>query len=399
MLIGVVGKANVGKSTFFKALTLANVEIANYPFATIKPNHGIGFVKVDCMDKFFNLQCEPRFGYCTNHERFVPIDLLDVAGLVPGAHEGKGMGNQFLDDLRQADAFIHVVDIAGTTNERGEPVEPGSYNPLDDIKFLETELDMWFLRLLNKSWEKFARQTNQENAQMDKAIVKQFSGLGVTEPIVRKVMKKLNLLEKKVLAWDGNDLRKFASELRKETKPMIIAANKIDTKAGQENFNRINEAFKDYLIVPCSAESELALKEAAHHKLINYVPGENNFEITAPDKLNDKQKAALNFIKANILDKFGSTGVEDILDKAVFGLLRLMPVYPVANNKLSDKDGNILPDCFLVPQNTTALEFAFRVHTDIGNSFIRAIDMKTKQVVGKDHPLKPGDVIEIVAGK
>ncbi len=258
---------------------------------------------------------------------------------------------------------------------------------------------MWFLRLLNKSWEKFARQVNQENTPVDKAIVKQFSGLGVTEPIVKKVMKKLGLYEKKVLFWDENDLRKLASELRKETKPMIIAANKIDMNSGQENFARIREQFREHMMIPCSSESELALKEAAHRCLIKYIPGEKSFEILAPEKLNDRQKAALDFIKTNILEKFGSTGVEDTLNKAVFELLKLIPVYPVANNKLSDKDGNILPDCFLVPQNTTALEFAFKVHTDIGNSFIRAIDMKTKQVIGKDHLLKKGDVIELVAGK
>src|SRR3989338_7459591 len=109
MLVGVVGKANVGKSTFFKAATLADVEIANYPFATIKPNHGVGFVKIDCIDKEFNIQCNPREGYCVSGYRFVPVNMIDVAGLVPGAHEGKGMGNQFLDDLNQADVLIHVV--------------------------------------------------------------------------------------------------------------------------------------------------------------------------------------------------------------------------------------------------------------------------------------------------
>ena len=111
MLIGLVGKPSVGKSTFFKAATLAEVEIASYPFTTIKPNHGVGYVKIDCIDKEFNVQCNPNHGFCIDHKRFVPVELMDVAGLVPGASEGKGLGNQFLDDLRQADVFLHIVEI------------------------------------------------------------------------------------------------------------------------------------------------------------------------------------------------------------------------------------------------------------------------------------------------
>ena len=137
MIVGLVGKPSAGKSTFFKAATLAEVEIANYPFTTIEKNEGVGFVKVDCADKEFNVQCNPRFGYCLDHKRFVPIQIIDVAGLVPGAHEGKGRGNQFLDDLRQADVLIHVVDISGSIDENGRPVDRGSYDPANDVIFLD----------------------------------------------------------------------------------------------------------------------------------------------------------------------------------------------------------------------------------------------------------------------
>ncbi|KHO52201.1 MAG: hypothetical protein QT08_C0013G0023 [archaeon GW2011_AR17] len=156
MLIGVVGKPSTGKSTFFKAITLAEVEIANYPFTTIKPNHAVGYIRIACADKDFATQCHPRMGYCIDHQRFLPVDLLDVAGLVPGASEGLGMGNAFLDDLNQADALIHVIDLSGSTNEKGEPVIAGSYDPINDVLFLDEELDLWYLRLLNKGWEKFA---------------------------------------------------------------------------------------------------------------------------------------------------------------------------------------------------------------------------------------------------
>lgn len=394
MIIGIVGKTNTGKSTFFKAATLAEVEIGNYPFVTIKPNSGIGYVKIDCVDKEFNLQCNPRHGYCVGHKRFVPVELIDVAGLVPGAHEGKGLGNQFLDDLRQADLLIHIIDIAGSTNEKGEPIQPGSYEPIKDVKFLEHELDMWYLRLIKKGWEKFAKQVVQEKQKVAKAITKHLSGLGITEEVVKDVITKLNLTTE-ITEWNDEILKKIATELRKKTKPMIIACNKIDIEIGKENFNKLKAQLPDRVLVPCSAECELALKEAAKHKLINYISGESDFKVVANEKLNEKQKNALRFIK-KFLQEFNSTGVQQVLNKAVFELLNYIAVFPVATNKLTDKDGNILPDCFLVPSGTTAVELAYKIHTDIGKNFIKAIDVKTKKVVGKDHILKHLDVIEII---
>jgi len=398
MLVGVIGKSNTGKSTFFKASTLAEVEIANYPFTTIEKNEGVGFIKTDCVDKEFNVKCQPKHGYCLNHKRLVPIKLIDVAGLVPGAHEGKGRGNQFLDDLRQADVLIHILDVSGSTNEKGEPVEPGSYDPTNDIKFLEIELDMWYLRLIKKGWEDFSKKTIQEKSEIPKALAKHLSGLGVNERLTESLLKGLNLSEN-IAEWDDGTLNKIATELRKITKPMIIACNKIDVPGAAENFTKLENKFPDHMLIACSAESELALKEAAKHNLIAYTPGENYFEIKQPDKLSDKQKQALEFIKNNVLQKFNSTGVQEVLDKAVFELLKYIAVFPVANSKLTDKDNNILPDCFLVPENITALDFAFKIHTDIGNSFIKAIDLKTKNVIGKEHQLKNRDVIEIVTSK
>jgi len=397
MLIGIVGKANVGKSTFFKALTLAEVLIANYPFATIDPNKGFGFVKVECVDKDFDVQCNPRTGYCIDHVRFVPVEVLDVAGLVPGAHEGKGMGNKFLDDLRQAHALIHIVDISGSTNDKGEPVEPGSYDPAFDVRFLETELDMWYLSILKKGWEKFARQVQQEGKTASDALAKQLSGLNVNEKMIAAVIKKFNLDPSKPVLWSEKDLNDVAVELRKITKPMIIAANKIDVPTAKDNLERIKKEFPDHIIIPCSAESELALKEAAKKELIKYIPGEKDIEITG--KLSDKQQKALEFVRKNILDTYGTTGVQQALDASVFQLLKYIAIFPGGINKLADQHGNILPDCFLLPGNSKALDFAYHLHTDLGDNFIRAIDVRTKQVIGKDHQLKHRDVIEIITRK
>jgi len=399
MLVGIVGKPSCGKSTFFKAATLAEAEIANYPFTTIKANHGVGYVKVDCADKDFNVKCNPRFGYCIDSIRFVPVDLLDVAGLVPGAHKGQGRGNEFLDDLNQADVLIHVIDISGSVNEKGEPVEPLSYNPSEDIKFLEIELDMWYFRNITKGWEKFARQVQQENREIKQALAKQLSFLRVTEVMIEDVIKSLGLNKEKPSEWTEDNLKQMASELRKITKPMIIAANKVDVPGAADNFTRLQTEFPDYMMIACSAESELALKEAAKHELIKYTPGDNDFELTNETGLSEQQKKGLEFMKDNVLKKFGSTGVQQVLDEAVFNLLKYIAIFPGGVNKLEDKDGNVLPDCFLLPPKSTALDFAYNLHTDLGDKFIRAIDVRTKMVVGKEHLLKNRDVVEIITSK
>jgi ribosome-binding ATPase len=235
MLVGICGKPSTGKSTFLKAATLSDVEVGSFPFTTISPNRATGYVKIDCVDKEFNKQCDPRLGYCVNHKRFIPVEILDVAGLVPGAHEGKGLGNQFLDDLRQAHVLIHVVDISGSLNEKGEDVERNSYDPANDIKFLEHELDMWYFQILKKGWDKFARQMNQEKGDVSKALAKQLSGLGVEENHVKVSIKSL---DPDPLKWDQDTLKFLATELRKLTKPMIIACNKIDVPGGDDNYNK-----------------------------------------------------------------------------------------------------------------------------------------------------------------
>ncbi len=274
MLIGLIGKPSVGKSTFFKAATLAEVEIASYPFTTIKPNHGVGYVKVECIDKEFNTQCNPSHGFCINHQRFVPVDLMDVAGLVPGASQGKGLGNKFLDDLRQADVFVHIVDVSGETDEKGKPTK--NHDVCNDVKFLEEELDEWYYNILLKVWRAFARKLEMEKSKFSEAVSKQFSGLKVKEEQVKNVLLKLNFPEKSS-TWNNEQLKEFASELRKISKPMIIAANKIDTEKGKENYKKLKKEFSDLIIIPCSADSELALREAAKTKLIKYIPGEKDF--------------------------------------------------------------------------------------------------------------------------
>jgi len=391
MLLGLVGKPSCGKSTFFKAVTMADVLIASYPFATIKPNHGIGYVRVKALCKELGVKCNPRTGFCTGEIRFVPVELMDVAGLIEGASEGRGLGNQFLDDLRQADAFIQIVDASGTTDWQGHE---GKGNPVEDIKMLENELDKWYRGIFQKVWGKLSKTIQSAHQDFSYAVAKQFSGLKVTEDDVKEVLSKTKLDPTKPASWSESDLTLFSNSLRHLTKPMIIVANKIDKLRASENLEKIKKEFPNIKIIPASADAELSLRQAANHDLIEYIQGSSSFKINE-GKINENQKNALDLIQKNILDKYGSTGVQEVLDIAVFDLLEYIAVFP-AGSKLSDSKGNVLPDCFLLPKNSTALDFAYFLHTDIGKNFVKAIDVRTKQPVGKDHPLKHRDGIEII---
>lgn len=389
MLIGLVGCPNSGKSTFFKAATLIDVLIANYPFATIKANHGIAYVKIKDLASDFGKESNPREGYVKKGWRFVPFELMDVAGLVEGASEGKGLGNEFLNDLARADAFIHVVDVSGETDGEGKPSE--NYDPSTDIRIIEKELDLWYLGILEKVWPSFSRATEMQKKKFDEAVAKQFSGLKVSQEDVRHVLLQSGLDGEHSSSWNSEDLRKFSIMLRKYTKPMIIAANKVDRPLGSGNFERIKKEY-DYPIVPCFAEGELSLRQADKLGIVEYIPGNKDFDIKK--EVSDKQKQALDEI-LGIMKEHGSTGIQEVMNKIVFEILGYIAVYP-AGAKLSDSKGNVLPDCFLMPAGSTALDFAYRLHTDIGNGFVKAIDIKTKQAVGKEHKLKNGDGLEIM---
>ncbi len=404
MIIGIVGKPSVGKSTFFKAATLSEVDIANYPFTTIKPNHAVGFVKITDVAQLepYNKRANPRAGYVKGPWRFVPIDLVDVAGLVPGAHKGEGMGGSFLNDLNQANALIHVIDVSGSVNEKGEAVTPGSYDPAKDIAFLEEELDHWYASILQTGWMKFVRVLEQEKADVAKAITKQMSGVGVSEDIAKTVLKNLNLLEKSAKDWDEKQRFALAGELRKKTKPIVIAANKADHPKGQKNIKRLQEEFPQYSIIPTSAESELALREAEKKELIEYISGEKKLIITAKGKkeLSEQQQKALEFIQEHILKTYEQgTGIQAVLNNVVFDILKRKAIHPGGVGKLEDKDGNTLPDCFLMKQDATALNFAYTLHSDFGDNFVKAIDVKKNLPIGKDTVLNHLDIIEIKSTK
>ena len=392
MQIGLLGKANVGKSTFFSAATETPVQIGNFPFTTIQPNVGIAYVNTTCACKYFKIQ--HKNALCVSGIRFIPIKLIDVAGLVPGAHEGKGLGNQFLDDARQAEVLIHVVDISGSTDIQGQPVNIGTHDPREDIKFVEDEFDFWFKQILEREWPKLSKEIEKKSTKLVDGITDRFSGLGVKEYQVHEVLQNLDLLTKKPTEWNDSVLTKFAQMLRKKTKPMLIAANKADLC---KDLDITNELHKDRDIVNCSAETELLLKKAAKANLIDYIPGNEKFVINKNVDISTPQKEALNLVES-VLSKLNSTGIQTALNSAIFRVLKLIVVFPVEDEtRLSNKDGEVLPDAKLLSENATAKNLAEIIHQDIAKGFLYAVDVKTKQRIGADHQLKNGDVIKIVS--
>ncbi|MBA4452195.1 MAG: redox-regulated ATPase YchF [Nitrosopumilaceae archaeon] len=391
MQIGLLGKANVGKSTFFSAATETPVPTGNFPFTTIEPNIGVAYVKADCACKHFGIPHENQL--CVNKIRFIPVKLIDVAGLVPGAHEGKGLGNQFLDDARQAEVLIHVVDIAGTTDIQGQPVPIGTHDPLEDVEFVRNEFDQWFVNILQRDWDKITREIDQKRAKLTDGITKRFTGLGIKDFQVQEALQKLNLISKNPKEWQETDIHSFVKELRKNTKPIIIAANKADLCKDIDIIKKIDESF----VVPCSAETELLLRKASKAGIINYSPGEEKFSLVEGKEILPQQKKALEVVEG-VFSKIHSTGIQKILNNAVFDTLKFIVVYPVEDEtKLTNKDGDVLPDAKLLPENSNAKDLAGLIHADIAKGFLHAIDCKTKQRIGADHKLKNGDVIKIVS--
>ena len=394
MIIGLLGKANVGKSTFFNSATDLSVQIANFPFTTIDPNIGIAFVRVSCVCKEMGVLDAPINSRCINGVRFIPIKLIDVAGLVPGAHSGKGLGNKFLDDARQASVIIHVVDISGSTDEEGKPVSLGSGNPLSDIEFVENEFDLWIHSLIMKDWDKVVRESENLKQRIEHTISKRLSGLSISEQVIRNAMNTVRLV-KKPSDWDKNDLLELCKQIRLSSKPIVIAANKADLPSSDQNISKLKTVNRPFFT--CVSEAELLLKKALQKNIIFYLPGDSNFEIKNPDIVSSKQLDALNRV-SKILESFGSTGVQNILNYACFDVLNNIVVYPVEDEfKFTDKKGNVLPEARIVSKNITAKELANLIHKELGKGFLYAIDARSKQRIGAEHILKNNDIIKIVS--
>lgn len=395
MIIGLIGKANVGKSTFFNAATELAVPAASYPFTTIEPNVGVAYARVKCVCRDFGVQDNPVHSMCIDGNRFIPVKLVDIAGLVPGAHAGKGLGNKFLDDARQADALMHIVDASGSTDSNGRTVPAGAGDPTSDIAFVEEEFDLWLASMVGRDWAKTARETESQGQKLEQMLAKRLSGLAITEQSIAGALHTSGLASKKPVAWTEQDILAFCKVLRSQAKPFMIVANKADLPSADANIEKIRAS--GLALVPCASEAEVLLRKASKKGVLHYLPGDGSFEIRSSAELNPLQQRALDIVKS-LMAKYGSTGVQEAINIACFKLLRMVAVYPVEDEfKLTDKKGNVLPDVRLLPDGSTTKDLAGTVHADLAKGFLYAVDARTKQRIGADHRLKNGDVIKVVS--
>jgi len=387
--IGLVGKPSVGKSSFFNAATMNDVPEGAYPFTTIDPAVGEAYVRTDCAAPEFDESCSPNAGYCEDGQRFVPTKLVDVAGLIPGAHEGKGLGNQFLTDLNEADVLVHIVDFSGKTDAEGEPTE--GHDPREDIDFLEEELDQWYLSILRKGIERFETAHTTET-ELEVELAEQMSAFGTNKDEIKQIILGLGL-ELDPATWDDADELDLARAIRERTKPMVVAANKLDTPEGQANYDEITSdpEYEDVTIVPCSVHAEKALKNAAEQGVVDYTPGDGDFDIVAD--VSEEQEAGLEQIR-EFVTEFDGTGVQGALETALFDELGLKAIF-TGDASLNWTQGPF-PDVFLLPEDATAEDFAYYIHSDIGEGFLHGIDCRSKRQLGKDTVLDHNDVVEVV---
>jgi ribosome-binding ATPase YchF (GTP1/OBG family) len=395
--IGIIGKTNTGKTTFFNSSTLSSDEISTYPFTTKKSSTSTGYANTPCVHPEFNVIDNPNNSRCEDGWRYIPIELIDLPGLIKDAWKGKGLGNQFLSIASQSDALLHVVDASGSIDATGKITETGSGDPVSDFADIEEELNMWYQKILEGNRDRLQKIIKSGDDHVD-ALTELYQGVGVKRNHVKEALKTSGLEEKDIENYDMQDSKKFASYLRKISKPTLIVANKIDVKGADKNFERLRERYNDMIVIPASADSELTLRRAEQKNLIKYSPGSEKFDILQTNELNQKQKDALDFIQSDIMGEYMRTGVQFAINVTVFKLLKMNSIYPVAiPEKLSDKKGHVLPDLVLLKDGATVTDLAKEIHSDLTKGLLYAKDLRYNLRVPTNYQLRDRDVICLIS--
>ena len=395
--IGLIGKTNTGKTTFFNSSTLSAGEISTYPFTTKKSSTSIGYAITLCVHPEFNVIDNPNNSKCKDGWRYIPIELIDLPGLLKDSWKGKGLGNQFLSIASQSDALLHVVDASGSIDSSGRIAEVGSGDPVSDFADIEEELNMWYQKIFEGNRDKLKKIAESDNDQTN-ALTQLYQGMGVKKSHVKEALRITQLEEKIIENYDIKDSKKFSTELRRISKPTLIVANKIDVKGASKNFQRLRERYNDMIVIPASADSELSLRRAEQSELIKYSPGSEQFDILRTNDLNQKQRDALDFIKSDIMGEYMRTGVQFAINVTVFKLLKMNSIYPVTiPEKLSDKKGRVLPDLILLKDGSTIVDLAKEIHSDLTKGLLYAKDLRYNLRVPTNYQLRDRDVISLVS--
>ena len=395
--IGLIGKTNTGKTTFFNSSTLSSDEISTYPFTTKKSSTSIGYAITLCVHPEFNVIDNPNNSKCKDGWRYIPIELIDLPGLLKDSWKGKGLGNQFLSIASQSDALLHVVDASGSIDSSGRIAEVGSGDPVSDFADIEEELNMWYQKTFEGNRDKLKKIAESDNDQTN-ALTQLYQGMGVKKSHVKEALRITQLEEKIIENYDIKDSKKFSTELRRISKPTLIVANKIDVKGASKNFQRLRERYNDMIVIPASADSELSLRRAEQSELIKYSPGSEQFDILRTNDLNQKQRDALDFIKSDIMGEYMRTGVQFAINVTVFKLLKMNSIYPVTiPEKLSDKKGRVLPDLILLKDGSTIVDLAKEIHSDLTKGLLYAKDLRYNLRVPTNYQLRDRDVISLVS--
>jgi ribosome-binding ATPase YchF (GTP1/OBG family) len=401
LTIGIIGKPSSGKSTFLNAACLTHAKVSEIPFTTIEPNIGVAYLKTKCVCKELSVDDNPQNSICIDGIRFIPINLIDVAGLVPDAHKGKGLGNKFLNDLIKADVLLHIVDITGSLDKSGKLVSMGENDPYEDVVFLENEINLWFKDIIEREdWTKFTKVISTEKRKVAESLHDRLSGVKINKQQIIQALKNSKLLDQNPVKWTDVELLDFSKTLRKIAKPILILANKIDKEISKSNLKELKKKYTDP-IVPCSALAEHFLRKYHESGIIKYIPGSNDFEILDKNKLTSNELEMLEKIKSKILKTYNNTGIQFALDYAALTMANQICVYPVSDiNSYSDNKGNVLPDVFLVEKGTLLRDFVReKIHTELAENFMFGIDAITKKRLGENYELKDGDIVKIVTSR
>ena len=394
--IGIIGKTNTGKTTFFNAATSSTAEVSTYPFTTKKPNVAIGQVQTLCVCRELGVKDKPRNSKCMDGWRFIPVEVLDLPGLIKGAWKGKGLGTQFLNVVAQADALLHVVDASGSIDPDGKIAHAGMGNPILDVYDIEEELVLWFKVSVDRSLQRLRKKT-LKSGLYNKALAKELAGIGVKLEHITAGLEAANLSSTHPKDWKDEDSKRFSEKIRTLSKPTLIIANKMDLAYSEKNLEKLRDEFESQLVIPASSEAELALKRAEEKGLIQYVPGEETFRVLDESRMSKDQAWALAYVQQKVMRKLMRTGVEFALNSAVFKLLGMNAVYPVEDPKtFADKKGNILPDVFLVPREYSPKDLAKEIHSEVAAKMLYAIDARDGLRLPNDYLLRDRDIISIV---